>query len=122
MTNKSFIFTIVFVLLCGVSNVFSQGWEYQLQHDSDNERFYFYDAEELSDGNIGVASHFYYKSGFGDFYSAHPAVALISSDGHELARSSFFRPGYTSCRMLLIFLKMMENFLPSPHIVQNMIP
>ena len=46
MTSKSFLFTIVFVLLCGVSNVFSQGWEYQLQHDSDNERFYFYDAEE----------------------------------------------------------------------------
>ena len=50
----------------------------------------------MSNGNIGVASSFRYRSGYGDFYSAHPAVVLLSSDGVEIARNSFFRQGYTS--------------------------
>ena len=72
-------------------------WEYVLDNDPDgDELFEFANAIKMSNGNIGVASSFYYRSGYGDFYSSHPAVALISSDGEEIARNTFFRPGYTS--------------------------
>ena len=72
-------------------------WEYVIDNNPNgNEEFSFCDAKELSNGNIGVASSFYYRSGYGDFYSAHPAVAVISRDGEEIARNSFFRPGYTT--------------------------
>ena len=71
-------------------------WEYVLDNDPDgDELFEFANAIKMSNGNIGVASSFYYRSGYGDFYSSHPAVALISSDGEEIARNTFFRPGYT---------------------------
>ena len=72
-------------------------WEYVLDNDPDgDELFEFANAIKMSNGNIGVASSFYYRSEYGDFYSSHPAVALISSDGEEIARNTFFRPGYTS--------------------------
>ena len=72
-------------------------WEYVLDNDPDSdELFEFFDALKMQNSNIGVASSFYYRSGFGDFYSSHPAVALISPDGEEIARNNFFRPGYTS--------------------------
>ena len=93
---RKIILTTSFIFILGVNSVFSQVWEYSLTHTSEDERHYFYDAMEMSNGNIGVASSFYYRSGFGDFYSAHPAVTLISPDGTELARNNFFRPGYTT--------------------------
>ena len=96
MIRKVILSAFFFALFCGASNLFSQVWEYSLTHASEDERHYFFDAMEMSDGNIAVASEFYYRSGFGDFYSAHPAVTLISPDGIELARNNFFRPGYTS--------------------------
>ena len=98
MNSKSYLFlTILILLLCRVNIAFSQEWEYSLQYTStDDERLYFYDTREMSNGNIGVASSFRYRSGYGDFYSAHPAVVLLSSDGVEIARNSFFRQGYTS--------------------------
>ena len=96
MIRRVILSAFFFALFCGASNLFSQVWVYSLTHASEDERHYFFDAMEMSDGNIAVASEFYYRSGFGDFYSAHPAVTLISPDGIELARNNFFRPGYTS--------------------------
>ena len=86
------------LLFCGVNDVYSQEWEYSLQYNSaDNERFSFYHPLELSNGNICVSSAYYkYRSGYGDFYSANPAVVMLSQDGEELARNSFFRESYTS--------------------------
>lgn len=47
----------------------------------------------MTNGNILVGATFYNRSGAGDFYSEQPAVALLSSDGEELARNNYFRPG-----------------------------
>ena len=97
MNYKIFLVCIFTLLFHKVNMLFSQEWEYLLENDSDaDECFDFYDAKELSNGNIGIASSFYYRSGYGDFYSAHPAVMILSPDGKELARNSFFREGYTT--------------------------
>ena len=72
-------------------------WEYTISNNpNSDEEFVLYDAKVLSNGNIGVASSLFYRSGYGDFYSAHPAVMILSPDGKELARNSFFREGYTT--------------------------
>ena len=97
--NKNILLIIMLLtLLFGrVNMLFSQEWEYLLENNpSADECFNFYDAIELSNENIGVASSFYYRSGYGDFYSAHPAVMILSPNGKELARRSFFREGYTT--------------------------
>ena len=93
--NKKIFLTLTFLLLCGSVSIFSQEWEYSLDYaDSDDKRFYVVDAIELSDGNIAVASKYHFRSGYGDFYSCHPAILLLSSDGEEIARNVFFREGY----------------------------
>ena len=70
-------------------------WEYVIEESNSDESFEFGEAIELSNGNVAVTSDFYYRSGFGDFYSAHPALMLLNSNGDELVRNDFFRPGYT---------------------------
>ena len=71
-------------------------WHYDINNDENSdEEFNISEAKFMTNGNIGLSSTFYYRSGFGDFYSANPAVLLLSSKGEELARNNFFRPGYT---------------------------
>lgn len=86
------------LLLSVVGVVYSQEWECHLTSNfsSDEEYFNFYETKEMSNGNIAVASSFFYRSGYGDFYSAHLSVALIDSDGVMCAQNHFFRPGYTT--------------------------
>ena len=72
-------------------------WHYDINNDENSdEEFNISEAKFMTNGNICLSSTFYYRSGFGDFYSANPAVLLLSSKGEELARNSFFRQGYTS--------------------------
>ena len=85
---------IALVLLFG-AKVFGQEWEYSIEYSmDDDECFELYDAVEMSNGNVALSSSLYYKSGAGDFYSAHPAVTLLSANGQEMARKDYFRPGY----------------------------
>ena len=85
---------LVIVLLCG-TKVIGQEWEHSIAYsDNDTSCFNQYDAVELSNGNIAVGSALFFKSGAGDFYSAQPAVALLSSNGEELARKDLFKPGF----------------------------
>ena len=90
------IFTLLTLLFSGVNIAFSQEWEaickYSLDYDT---CAYFYDdAMELSNDRILVNSSMSYKSGFGDFYSAQPALTVLSSSGKEIVRKDYFRPGY----------------------------
>ena len=90
------IFTLLTLLFCRVNIAFSQEWEaickYSLDYDT---CAYFYDdAMELSNDMILVNSSMSYKSGFGDFYSAQPALTVLSSSGKEIVRKDYFRPGY----------------------------
>ena len=81
------------VLFVGKS--FAQEWEHSIEYSmNDDECFELYDAFEMTNGNVALSSIFYYKSGAGDFYSAHPAVTLLSANGQEMARKDYFRPGY----------------------------
>ena len=88
---------LFFVLaLLYVNYVESQEWEYLEKYSSSDEtKFSFWDAVELSDGDICVASYEYlYRSGMGDFYSSHPAVMKISADGNYICQNNFFKEGF----------------------------
>ena len=88
---------LFFVLaLLYVNYVESQEWEYLEKYSSSDEtKFSFLDAVELSDGDICVASYEYlYRSGMGDFYSSHPAVMKISADGNYICQNNFFKEGF----------------------------
>ena len=94
MKATRFYTLLAFLLICG-AKAFGQEWEYSIEYsDNDTSCFNQYDAVELSNGNIAVGSALFFKSGAGDFYSAQPAIALLSSNGEELARKDFFKPGF----------------------------
>ena len=105
MKNK-FIIIIIASALCLWHNADAQEWKVIETYSYDNDTSIFWYEEctvELANGNFFVSSTTSYKSGAGDFYSEHPAVALISSNGQELARNEFFRPGLcttTTCPYL----------------------
>ena len=95
--NKYFKIAALFVAAAiSVANAAAQEWEtkekYSFYND-DSILCYEEECLELTNGNILVGSTFYYRSGAGDFYSEQPAVVLLSSDGKEIARNSYFRPG-----------------------------
>ncbi len=95
--TRNFLFVILFTLLCCGDSVFSQEWEIVSEIQSNNgDTAFSYGADmiELDDGSFIVNSTFAYRSGVSDFYSNQPALALISSDGREIARNNYFRPGY----------------------------
>ncbi len=93
MKNK--IIIIISAVLCLWHNTAAQEWEATEKYSFFNDEYIFCyeDCLELTNGNILVGSTFYYKSGAGDFYSEQPAVALLSSDGEEIARNNYLRPG-----------------------------
>ncbi|MBQ8760510.1 MAG: T9SS type A sorting domain-containing protein [Bacteroidales bacterium] len=93
---KRFFVILALALFIG-TNAFSQEWENILEYNNDDfECFKFYESKELSDGNVGVSSEYYYRSGYGDFYSAHPSVAKFSPNGVELCRNIFYKEGYAA--------------------------
>ena len=97
---------LFFVLaLLYVNYVESQEWEYLEKYSSSDEtKFSFWDAVELSDGDICVASQEYlYRSGMGDFYSSHPAIMKISADGNYICQNNFFKEGYMTQSAPFIF-------------------
>ena len=93
MKNK--IIVIISAVLCLWHNAAAQEWEAKEYYSfyNDESIFCYEDCLELTNGNILTGATFYYRSGAGDFYSEQPAVALLSSDGEELARNNYFRPG-----------------------------
>ena len=94
ITNLKFIAAIAFAVLFG-SKALAQEWQHSIEYSmNDDECFELYDAIEMINGNIALSSIFYYKSGAGDFYSAQPAVTLLSANGQEMVRKDYFRPGY----------------------------
>ena len=97
--KQKIYFILLSLLFCRLETLVAQEWFYMLETDPTADRYFdFYDSKELSNGSIAVSSElYYYRSGaYNDFYSAHPAVTLISPNGVELARNSFLREGYTT--------------------------
>ena len=93
MNNR--IIVIISAVLCLWHNTAAQEWETieKYSYYNDESIFCYEECLELTNGNILVGANFYYRSGAGDFYSEQPAVALLSSDGEELAKNNYFRPG-----------------------------
>ena len=92
--KKSTILLFVFALLFGTM-AFPQEWEhsYPINH-SENEMFSLQDAFESSANDIIMLSSHFFRSGAGDFYSPHPALRKLSSDGIEQAQNVFFKPAF----------------------------
>lgn len=86
---------MMFLCITNITN--SQEWEVKETVNNDDEsRFAFDEVLELSNGNLLTNSRFHYRSGFGDFYSFHPALSILSEEGSEIVRKNYFRPAYCS--------------------------
>ncbi|MBQ8223532.1 MAG: T9SS type A sorting domain-containing protein [Bacteroidales bacterium] len=87
--------TMLILLFCKISIVFSQEWQYKMSITEPIEYYRCFNIRELSDGNlISSANHYIRASTEEYWYSESPAVILLSKDGKELAHNNFFRPGY----------------------------
>lgn len=93
--KKYGLYALLALLLMSGTKAVAQEWEHSIAYSmNDDECFELYDAVEMSNGNVALSSSLYFKSGAGDFYSAHPAVTLLSANGQEMVRKDYFRPGY----------------------------
>ena len=106
--NKNIIsiITLLTLLFCGVNSVFSQEWEVEYHYLKNNDFAYEYDeAIELSNGNVLVTSMYCLQNKNGDYVSTQPALSLISSEGVELCRKEFIRPGLCEITRPYLFEK-----------------
>ena len=105
--KKFIVLSILTPLFCGVNNIMSQDWETIYECNLDVSQCYYYDAIELSNGNILVASNYRPRNNKEDgmpgshYPSEQPLLSLFLSDGTELFRNEYdyFKPGlcqYTS--------------------------
>ncbi|MBR4794757.1 MAG: hypothetical protein IK038_14190, partial [Bacteroidaceae bacterium] len=87
MSNyKKQLFLVMVLLRCGTMT-FAQEWEHSYEICfSENEMFCVQDVFETSANDIIVSSSHFFRSGAGDFYSPHPALRKLSSDGIEQAQ------------------------------------
>ncbi|MBR6437692.1 MAG: T9SS type A sorting domain-containing protein [Bacteroidales bacterium] len=92
--KKCYFLLLVFALLF-VAKAFGQEWEqsYPINY-SENEMFSVQDVFETSANDIIVSSSHFFRSGAGDFYSPHPALRKLSSDGIEQAQNVFYKPAF----------------------------
>ena len=88
-----------FALLCG-TKAFGQEWEISQDYRmTDDQREFFYDAVELSDGSIVLTYSHQFQNGDPSvrFYSHQPALMKLSAEGETLCQKDFFKPGYQAC-------------------------
>ena len=92
--KKHYFLLLALVSLFG-AKAFAQEWEcsYEISF-SGNEMFSVQDVFETSANDIIVPSSHFFRSGAGDFYSPHPALRKLSSDGTEQAQNVFFKPAF----------------------------
>jgi hypothetical protein len=92
--KKHHLLLLVLALLFG-AKAFGQEWEqsYPINY-SENEMFSVQDVFETSANDIIVSSSHFFRSGAGDFYSPHPALRKLSSDGIEQAQNVFYKPAF----------------------------
>ena len=100
------IITLLTLLLCGVNSVVSQEWEAVYYNDDiELQKYYYNETTELSNGNVLVASGYYIRNSIANFCASHPALALISSDGKELCRKEYMKPGLCEITLPYLFEK-----------------
>ncbi len=89
------IYTLFALLMVFGAKAFGQEWEqsYPINY-SENEMFSVQDVFETSANDIIVSSSHFFRSGAGDFYSPHPALRKLSSDGIEQAQNVFYKPAF----------------------------
>ena len=99
------MFTLITLLFCGVVNVFSQEWEVFLGSEEFSHRDYFDEVIELSNGDILATSRSQYANTNGTFFTLHPALTLISSDGTQMCRNEYMKPFFSGIGSPYIFEK-----------------
>ena len=105
-TKFKIMMGLAMTLLVGAKAT-AQEWEIAHEYAySDTCIFNYYEAKEMTNGNIAVESYMAYKSGVGDFYSLQPAVAVIEPDNpHNRLQQSYFKPGYYTSNIPYVFEK-----------------
>ena len=100
--KKLLITTLLTLLLSGVNSVFSQEWEAVYYSDEFASGCDYNEAIELSNGNVLAASLNYPVNLVGMMFSTQPTLSLISSEGEELYRNMYVKPGLceTTCPYL----------------------
>ena len=95
MKNMQRTILVILALMMG-AKMFAQEWVYSYENDYlfDVTCLSYGDAKELVDGQVATSGSMFFRSGVGDFYTTHPAVMLLSSEGSFVAQNDFFRPGY----------------------------
>ncbi len=89
------ITTLLALMMLFGAKAFGQEWEQSYEYyTSENEITHMLDAYETSDGIVVASCCYFFKSGYGDFYSPHPALRKFSFNGEELAYNEFFKPAY----------------------------
>lgn len=100
--NKNILLIIMLLtLLFGrVNNIISQEWEAVYYSDGSEFKSFYHEAIELSNGNIFVSSLHSPRRNTSendgrDFFSNHPFMSLISSEGNEISSNyhDYFKPG-----------------------------
>ena len=100
------IIALITLLFSGVNSVFSQEWEAVYYNDDiELQRYYYDEAIELSNGYVLVASGYYIRNNIANMCAGHPALALISSDGEELCRKEYMKPGLCEITRPYLFEK-----------------
>ena len=95
MSTKHGISIVFALALLFGGKAFGQEWEQSYEYyTSENEITHMLDAYETSDGIVVASCCYFFKSGYGDFYSPHPALRKFSFNGEELAYNEFFKPAY----------------------------
>ena len=95
MKKHFFFFLFVLAFLFG-TKTFAQEWEYTIPYQSlGEESTRQYCAYEMSDGRIIVSASYLFNDHTNKFYyPPHNALVALSSDGEELAKQDYFKPGY----------------------------
>ena len=97
--------TMLILLLCRISVVISQEWQFSITEDSLETYRLMDNVVELSNSNLLMPTSYYLRSSPQESYTISPSVMLLSKDGMELARNNFFRPGYCAISIDQVFEK-----------------
>ena len=87
------LFTILALVFLFGNNAFSQEWEAVYYSDEFASGCDYNEAIELSNGNVLAASLNYPVNLVGMMFSHQQTLSLISSEGEELYRNMYVKPG-----------------------------
>lgn len=104
------IIALLTLLFSGVNSAFSQEWEAVYYSDEIINGCDYNEAIELSNGNVLAASLNYPVNRVGMMFSHQQTLSLISSEGEELYRNMYVKPGLCETTWPYLFEKNGEMY------------